>query len=100
MKPEIKKKREQLKKEFAVIKKQASKNGKKKMLTVEMNKTILDTMTKKNEEEFGEVVEKVKKSSHRSFTCSCGCKVTLEGTAEPNIKGKCSKCAEEILEKE
>ena len=99
MKPETKKKREQLKKEFASIKKQANKNGKKKMSTAEMNRVMLDTMTKKNEDEFEEVVEKVKKSSHRSFTCSCGCKVTLEGTAEPNIKGKCNKCAEEILEK-
>ena len=100
MKEELKKRRQKLKEEFASIKKQANSNSNsKKMSTSEKNKEILNMMTKKNEDDFEEVIEQVKVLSHKSFTCSCGCKVTLEGEARPLVEGKCSKCAQEILER-
>ena len=98
MKEETRKRKEKMKKDFVDVEKQVKKNG-KKLSTAEKNKMMIDIMTKKGTKEVEEIIEKRKKPKNKHFTCSCGCKVTLEGEAETLVVGKCTKCAEESLEK-
>jgi hypothetical protein len=91
MKPELKAKREKLKKYTDKLRKQIE--GSEDMTKAEKDAALLNLMMKKEVEEEPEVVEEhVKAVKDKHFVCKCGMHVTLYGDAEQTV---CSKCLEE-----
>jgi peroxiredoxin family protein len=106
MKEETIKRQEKIKEKLIDLTKEAKRGikkekGFKKLTTQEMNKKILDLMTKKNKEkdieDIEEVVEKVEEK-HRKFKCaSCGILVEFYGDVKLENLDFCLKCNELAL---
>ena len=96
-----KEKKEKIKKQFDKIKKE--KGISKKMTKQEENQALLAILKQKDSNKIEqetieqEIIEQ-KQEKRRSYVCSCGCHVTLEGEVyKRKIKDGyelCSKCAE------
>jgi len=66
--------------------------GKGKLTTSQQNKLLLGDITKRREEETEAIAEKG--ITHRTFRCSCGYTVSIEGTLAGDLSiTKCSKCS-------
>jgi hypothetical protein len=99
MREETKKRREKkekIKKEFDKIKKE--KGISKKMTKQEENQVLLAVLKQKDSNEIEQETIEQKQERRRSYTCSCGYHVVLEGEIyKRKIKDGfelCSKCAE------
>jgi hypothetical protein len=90
MKPELKAKREKLKKQVDTARKEIENS--ETMTKAEKDSALINIMMKKDvEEETIEVAETEKKVEvkDKHFICKCGMHVTLYGEAEQR---KCSRC--------
>jgi hypothetical protein len=91
MKPELKAKREKLKKHIEGLRKQVESS--EDMTKTEKDAALLNIMMKKEVEEEPEIVEEtIKTVKDKHFVCKCGMHVTLYGDAEQTV---CSKCLAE-----
>jgi hypothetical protein len=97
MKAETKARREKMKEKLLDIHKEVKKSKKERMSTAEMNKAMLDMLTKKEDEtpEINNIQElEKKKEKHRKFKCTeCGIEISLYGEAEPDKEGLCYSCS-------
>jgi len=91
-KNKIKKKLNNLKKEKGIS---------KKLSKQEENQKLLSVMSQKKSTKVEEEIIEQKQEKKRSYICSCGCQVVLEGeTYKRKIKEGfelCSKCSGELL---
>jgi hypothetical protein len=89
MKPELKAKREKLKKQIEVARR--SIENSEDMSKSEKDAALINVMMRKDIEEEPGIEENTIKMKHNHFTCKCGMHVELYGEAEQKV---CSKCLE------
>jgi hypothetical protein len=87
MKPELKAKREKLKKQVDTIRKEIESS--ENMTKAEKDAALINIMMRKDVAEETSEVEKKVEVKDKHFTCKCGMHVTLYGEVEQK---KCSKC--------
>lgn len=91
------KKQDKIKKELNSLKKEEGIS--KKLSKQEENQKLLSVMSQKKSTEVEEEIFEQNQEKKRSYICSCGCQVTLEGEIyKRKVKDGfelCSKCSKE-----